>query len=356
VNEFSAYEVASALRNREMPLEALGQEITPNGMHYVLAHFDTPFVDVGKWRLSVDGDVTGPQSLDLADLRTHERVELAVTLECAGNGRALMSPRHEGQPWHLGGVSTALWGGTPLRALLEEAGVAPGAIEVVFTGLDRGIEDGVVQSYRFRVPLSEAMRPEVLLADEMNGRPLEPQHGYPLRVILPGWYGMASVKWVTAITVVSEPFLGPQVLAYRLVQTEEDEGGSLTRIAPRSLLAPPGIVDDDEGVRVVPAGDVEFRGRAWSGIAPIDRVEVSIDGGASWREADLEPGPSAFAWRGWRLPVNLRQPGELGVGSRASDAAGNTQPGEPRWNLWGYANNATQRTRIRVVDPAEGES
>jgi DMSO/TMAO reductase YedYZ molybdopterin-dependent catalytic subunit len=354
VSDFTEYEVASALRNREMPLEALTREITPTGMHYLLAHFDIPFVDIDGWRLTIDGDVERPVSLDIEELRARDRTELAVTLECAGNGRALMSPRHQGQPWHLGGVSTAMWGGTALGPLLEEAGVAPGAVEVVFTGLDRGIEDGAMQSYRFAVPLAEALRPEVLLADEMNGRPLEPQHGFPLRVVLPGWYGMAHVKWLTAITVVSRPFLGPQVLAYRLVQGEDDEGAGLDRIAPRSLLAPPGIADEDDGIRVAPSGPLELRGRAWSGFAPIEHVEVSIDG-EPWRDATLEPAPSTFSWAGWRLRVDLSTRGELEVRSRASDALGNTQPDEPRWNLWGYANNAVQGTRIRVVDRAELE-
>ena len=184
--------------------------------------------------------VRQPASLGLEELRRLPVTTGPVTLECAGNGRALMTPRHEGQPWHLGGVSTAGWTGVRLADLLVAAGLKDGAIEVAFTGADEGIEDGIRQRYAWALPIAEALRTDLLLAFEMNGRPLEPQHGAPLRLVVPGWYGMASVKWLTRIEVLAAPFNGPQPAAYRVVEREDDPGVPISRIGPRALMVPPG--------------------------------------------------------------------------------------------------------------------
>ena len=169
---------------------------------------------------------------------------LAVTMECAGNGRAALSPRPLSQPWLLEAVGTAEWTGTPLRGLLEEAGVDEGAAEVLFRGADRGVEGGEEQQYERSLPLAEALREEVLLAYAMNGEPLPPQHGFPLRLVVPGWYGMTSVKWLERITVLDRPFEGyQQARGYRLRQTPEEAGEPVSRMVPRSLMVPPGIPD-----------------------------------------------------------------------------------------------------------------
>jgi DMSO/TMAO reductase YedYZ molybdopterin-dependent catalytic subunit len=347
MQSFSRYEVASALRNREMPLEALAADVTPTGLHYLIAHFDIPFVDVETWELRIAGAVQTELRLTLDDLRSRPTATLVVTLECAGNGRALMEPRHEGQPWHLGGVSTARWSGVRLADLLAEAGASPDAVTVRCTGIDEGIEDGIRQSYECGLPIEEARRADVLLATEMNGRPLEPQHGFPLRLLVPGWYGMASVKWLRAITVMLEPFHGPQHATYRLVQTEDDPGTPLSRIAPRALLRPPGIPDDDL-VRVIGLDPIELTGRAWSGAGPIVGVEVSVDGGATWHEAEIDPGESPSAWRSFRFTWQPAKTGATELRCRARDERGGTQPDEASWNLWGFANNAVQRVPVRV--------
>ena len=205
---FTREEVQLALRNRGMPLEGLRYAITPTGMHYLLVHFDIPWVDSDEWRIKVGGLVSRPLSLTLDDIRERPAVTVAVTMECAGNGRALLTPRPISQPWLLEAVSTAEWTGTSLRGVLEEAGVAADAVEVLFTGLDRGIQGEEVQSYQRSLSLSAATREEVLLAYQMNGEPLAPQHGYPLRLIVPGWYGMTSVKWLDRIEAIAQPFDG----------------------------------------------------------------------------------------------------------------------------------------------------
>jgi DMSO/TMAO reductase YedYZ molybdopterin-dependent catalytic subunit len=269
-------------------------------------------------------------------------------MECAGNGRARLDPRPVSQPWLLEAVSTARWAGTPLRPLLDEAGVGEGAVEVLFTGLDRGIDGGIEQDYQRALALEEALRDEVLLAYEMNGVPLPPQHGFPLRLLVPGWYGMTSVKWLSAIDVLDEPFDGyQQSSAYRLRQTEDEEGEPLTRMQPRSLLIPPGIPDFLTRTRTVEPGEQVIQGRAWSGRAPVAAVDLSTDGGESWAPAELEPQEERWAWRGWSFRWRA-EPGEYVLCSRARDKDGNEQPLEPPWNLGGYANNAVQRVRVTV--------
>ncbi|QOV40678.1 sulfite oxidase [Streptomyces ferrugineus] len=347
-------ELALATRNHGLPLEALRHDVTPPGLHYVLTHYDIPYVpDDTPWPLTLNGRVRRTLRLDRADLRAFPQVTTRVTLECAGNGRALLTPRPVSQPWLVEAVGTAEWTGVPLRLLLAEAGVGPGAVEVVFTGADHGVERGVEQDYQRALPLDVAVGsdPEVLVAYAMNGAPLPPQHGRPLRLIVPGWYGMAHVKWLREITVVDEPFTGfQQAVAYRLRRDPDDEGEPVTRIAPRALLVPPGFPDFMSRARVVRPGPVALEGRAWSGRAPVTRVEVSTDGGRTWRDA--EPAPDhgqRWAWRGWRHDWTAT-PGEHVLTARATDAGGDTQPLDQPWNRGGFANNLVQRVPVLCLD------
>ena len=332
-----------------MPLEALRYPITPAGLHYLLIHYDIPDVAAERWALIVEGRVARSQTLTLADLREHPAHEVTSTMECAGNGRALLAPHVVSQPWLLEAVGNARWKGVPLRTILEEAELLDDAVEVVFTGLDRGVEKGVEQSYQRSLERDVALADDVLLAYEMNGEPLLPQHGFPLRLVVPGWYGMTNVKWLTAITVVDEPFQGYQhTAAYRYRDTEEDEGTPVTRMMPRALMVPPGIPDFNTRERTVPVGPCPLEGRAWSGWAPISRVEVSTDGGETWADAALEPLESRWGWRGWRYEWAADEPGEYVLCCRAHDEAGNVQPDEAAWNLGGYSNNSPQRVPVTV--------
>jgi sulfane dehydrogenase subunit SoxC len=342
------HELQLAARNHGMPLEALRHDVTPVGLHYLLVHYDIPVVDAAAWRLTVDGLVRHELALSLDELKALPATEHVVTMECAGNGRAWLLPRPISQPWLLEAVGTGRWRGVALREVLERAGVREGAREALFTGLDRGIEGGEEQSYQRSLTLDDALRPEPLLAYELNGAPLPPQHGFPLRLVVPGWYGMTSVKWLDRITLIDEPFAGYQhTRGYRLRAHEEDEGTPVTRMLPRSLLVPPGIPEFLTRERTLRAGEHVLEGRAWSGQAPVTRVEVTTDDGETWAPARLDPPAGDYAWRGFSFVWSAR-PGRYVLGSRAADGAGNVQPTVPPWNVGGYANNEIQRVPVVV--------
>ncbi|MCX5312172.1 sulfite oxidase [Streptomyces sp. NBC_00154] len=354
----SPEELALAARNHGVPLEALRYDLTPPGLHYVLVHYDIPYVpdtSVARshgWQLTVHGRVRRPLALDVAALRSFPAVTLRVTMECAGNGRALLAPRPVSQPWLVEAVGTAEWTGVPLRLLLAEAGVEPDTVEVVFSGADHGVERGVEQDYRRSLPLDVATGddPEVLVAYRMNGGPLPPQHGHPLRLVVPGWYGMAHVKWLREIRLTGTPFTGfQQATAYRYRQEPGDPGRPVTRMAPRALMIPPGYPDFMSRIRFVRPGRVLLEGRAWSGWPPVTRVEVTTDDCRSWYDAELTPpdrsGAHLWAWQRWQS-FWIATPGNHVLAARATDAAGRVQPLTQPWNRGGFGNNRIQRIPV----------
>ena len=299
-----------------------------------------------EWRLQVGGLVRRALTLSLDEIRARPRRSLPVTLECAGNGRARLFPRPISQPWLNEAVGTAEWTGTPLAGLLAEAGVAPGAVEILFSATDHGIEKGYEHDYARSLAIADATAPDVLLAYEMNGRPLEPQHGFPLRLLVPGWYGMTQVKWLSRIDAIAAPFEGyQQAVAYRYRSGPDDPGVPVTRMRPRALMIPPGFPDFLTRRRTVEQGQVIVRGRAWSGMAPIARVELGIDG--AWKDATLLDPLGPFAWRAWSCEWQAT-PGDHLLACRATDAAGNVQPVEQPWNLQGMGNNLIQQVPVSV--------
>jgi DMSO/TMAO reductase YedYZ molybdopterin-dependent catalytic subunit len=330
-----------------MPLEALRYDVTPVGLHYLLIHFDIPAIDAESYALTVAGHVRKPLRLTLDDIKARPAKTLAVTMECAGNGRARLSPRPLSQPWLGEAVGNAEWTGTPLASILEESGLRAGAVEVVFTGSDRGVQRDIDQWYERSLSVADASRPEVLLAYAINSDALPPQHGFPLRLLVPGWYGMTSVKWLRSITVLDRPFTGyQQATAYHFRRTSDEQGEPVRRLLPRALMIPPGVPDYMSRTRFVEPAAQLLEGRAWSGRAPVEKVEVSADGGTSWSEASLEPAASLFGWRRWTFGWDATQPGEHELWVRATDADGNTQPVDQSWNAEGVQNNAVQRVRI----------
>lgn len=347
VGRYTRQELALATRNSGMPLEALRHELTPPGLHYLLIHFDIPYLNTQTWRLEIGGLVERPQALSLAQIARLPARTLRVTMECAGNGRGRLSPRYPSMPWLEEGVSTAEWRGVPLAELLRAAGLKATARDIVFRGADRGIDRGVEHEFARSLAPADALREEVLIAYEMNGQPLPPQHGAPLRLVVPDWYGMASVKWLRAIEVLGHAFEGvQQALSYHFRSKPGEKGTPCTRMRVRTLMAPPGIPDFYARTRVVEPGTVELRGRAWSGFAPVRRVEIAVDD--HWTGAELEAPAAAHAWRGWHATWQAT-PGEHVLACRATDEAGSVQPLEPVWDATGFGNNAVQRVHVIVT-------
>src|SRR5918998_686759 len=269
--EFSREEVRLALRNHGMHLEGLRYPITPIGIHYLLIHFDIPFIDPRTFELPIAGRVRNPLKLSLDDVKARPAVTMPVMMECAGIGRSHLSPRPISVPWHDEAIGCAQWTGTPLAPILEEAGLLEDTVEILFSGHDRGIDQDVEHNYERSLPLEEALHEEVLLAYEMNGQPLPPQHGFPLRLIVPEWYEMTSVKWLKSVTAISNPFEGfHQAITYRYRKSEDDTGTPVSRKYPHALMLPPGIPAGNlTRTRRIRAGQARVEGRAWSGFGAI---------------------------------------------------------------------------------------
>jgi DMSO/TMAO reductase YedYZ molybdopterin-dependent catalytic subunit len=320
----------------ETRLSALDDVITPASRFFVRSHFAAP---PARDRLAVDGAVRASLALSLSDLRALPSRTLEATIECAGNGRGLFEPRVRGEPWGLGAVGTASWTGVALRAVLERADPAPGAIEVLCAGADQGDVPELARrvAYERALPIAKALHEDTLIAYAMNGEPLPPDHGGPLRLVVPGWYGMASVKWLTRIAVLTRPFRG-------FFQRERYviDGRPLTTMSTRALITWP--EDGDVLVR----GRQMVRGYAWSGETAVLSVEVSVDGGASWDRADLFGQTRPYAWRLWRYEWDAAAVRAVTLLARAYDANGRGQPEQARRNTYGYANNSIQRVRVRV--------
>jgi DMSO/TMAO reductase YedYZ molybdopterin-dependent catalytic subunit/rhodanese-related sulfurtransferase/glyoxylase-like metal-dependent hydrolase (beta-lactamase superfamily II) len=332
--------------NCETSVAALiGGVVMPNARFYVRNHFETPALDPLTWRLEVSGLVDRPLRLSLRDLQKMRSQTFVATLECAGNGRVAFEPRVEGEQWRFGAVSTAEWTGVPLVEVLDRAGIKLGACEVVFRGADGGNVQGSTEHVRFERSLSldDARGSEALLAYAMNGEPLPIQHGHPLRVVVPGWYAVTSVKWLTDIEVIGAPFEGFFQTDRYFYEWERD--GATIR-EPVRLQQVRSLITEPTGDEEVDVGDLVVRGVAWSGVAPIARVEVSI-GDRPWQAAQLIGERRRNSWQWWELLTRLETRGPTTLRARATDLAGRTQPERPEWNRLGYGGNAIQTTSIR---------
>jgi DMSO/TMAO reductase YedYZ molybdopterin-dependent catalytic subunit len=331
--------------NCETPPALLGGEVTPTAQFYRRSHFPIPVLDESAWRLEVRGMVQRPLSLSLHELTQMPAETALVTLECAGNGRTLFRPQTPGVQWGFGAAGTAEWTGPRLADVLARAGVKPDACEVVFGGADRGMVDGMAHPIRFErsMPVRDAMEAGALLAYAMNGQPLPARHGYPLRLVVPGWYAVASVKWLTDIRVVAEPFRGFFQDTHYVY--EWDRGGISVREPVRLLQVRAVITRPAAGQELV-GGAVAVRGVAWSGAAPVTRVEVSVADGP-WQKARLVGVPATGGWQRWEFLASGLPPGETRIRARASDLAGRVQPEQPEWNRLGYAANFIHEVRVR---------
>lgn len=318
----------------------LAHPITPADAHYVRSNFEVPPAS-SAWSVHVDGAVRDAFALDLAELRAMSHHAVTFTMECAGNDRTTMRPVPAGEAWRTGAVSTATWSGVPLVALLQRAGLRDSAVEIAVEGADSGSKPdaGAPITFCRSLPLSE-LTPDVLLAIEMNGEALPAAHGGPLRLVVPGWYGMASVKWVRRISAIETPFAG-YFQAQRYVYEYGDEVVPVTRTRVKSVVVEPGA-----GGTVRAGTTVEAWGWAWSGEGDVTEVRVHGDSSDEWQLATLDAPLSAHAWRRWRCDLRFERRGRYTLRTRATDAAGNAQPEVARWNRLGYGNNAVREVAI----------
>lgn len=337
--------------NLEFPFASLRSFLTPTEMFYVRNHFRAPRIDVNSWRLRIAGAVVQPLELTFDQLQALPSVTQVATLECAGNGRAFLSPKTKGVQWELGAVSTATWTGVPLATLLERAGVQPGAIEVILEGADRGepvsdLKPPGKLSFARSLPLAKATRPEVLLAYRMNGAPLPAAHGFPLRVVVAGWYGMASIKWLERIVVTDRPFLGyDQSVDYAIWQRR----AGLPSLTPISEMEVKASIARPTAGEVVPAGAAyRVHGAAWAGESDVAKVDVSTDGGKTWQPARLIDDPVPFAWRRWEFSWQPAAAGKHTLMARATDRRGRSQPLERDPDRRNYVISHVQPVEVDV--------
>ena len=333
--------------NCETSIPALvGGVVMPTARFYMRNNFRIPNLDAATFRLAIGGLVERPQGFTVRDLQNMRSKTLVATLECAGNGRSQFDRRTEGEQWGLGAVSTAEWTGVPLVEILDRAGVRPEAKDALFRGADGGEVEGRSENLRFErsLGLDDARDPDALLAYAMNGEPLPVEHGYPLRLIVPRWYAVASVKWVNEIELIDRRFTGHyQGDKYRYEWEREGRVVSepVTLQQVRALITEPSSETD------VRSGELTIRGVAWSGAAPIARVEVSVSG-SGWHEARLVSERSRNSWQWWEMITRVEKSDALVIRARATDLAGRTQPERAEWNRLGYGNNAIQEVPIRV--------
>lgn len=326
--------------NAETPLPALLNDVTPSELVYIRNHFEAPQIEGSDWSLEVGGSVKSPQAFSHSEITALPSRALRMTLECAGNGRVSMDPAPPGTPWGYGAVSVVEFTGAPLSNLLEQAGFSDDAVEVIFHGADKGeAMTGRTEHYVRSLPLEVALSPDTVLAWEMNGEPLSVDHGFPLRLVVPSWYGMASVKWLEKIAVSADKFSG-FFQDEQYVYSEEQgtpEGEPVRAIRVRSLILESKRMEDSA---------VEISGIAWSGEGTIAKVELSWDGGKEWREAVLSESNSLFDVQHWLFQWKPAGEQELEFISRATDSSGNVQPTIDRWNRGGYGNNGLHRVRV----------
>ena len=317
-------------QNLETPASGLVPWQTPTEQFYIRSHFTVPAVNAETFRLTVTGHVESPLSLTLNDLTALAKSTKPLTLECAGNGRVFLTPAVPGLQWGNGGVGTATWAGVPLGALLERAKVKAGAIDVILGGADKGSINALPSSpgpisYDRSIPFVKAKGDECLLATHMNGEKLSASHGAPLRAVVGGWYGMASVKWLTSIVVSDRPYHGFwQSLDYSIW---DRSAGSPTLVPltvqqPKAMIVSPGLN------AFVPAGHaVTVSGKAWAGERNVAKVEVSSDGGRTWSSAKMANDEKPFCWRDWQWSWAVpAKAGKASLVARCTDDRGTTQP------------------------------
>jgi len=331
--------------NAETPIESMRSWITDNEVFFKRnqGKFPEEPVNLSEWVLRINGLVEKELSLTFEDILRQPKVEVADTMECSGNSRSLLKEKAHGNPWTIGGVGNAIWGGIWLKDLLEKAGLKDIARHVSFEGFDISMGSAGIRFIR-SIPIEKALS-STLLAYEMNGQLLPLKHGYPLRALALGWTGANCVKWLKNITVLEKPYEGFFMdKVYRVFQKGEDpkSGEVVTGIDVKSIIVEP-AKDQTLSIGILP-----IRGAAYAGEAGIDKVEVSVDDGASWNVATLIGLKQPYAWRHWEFLWEVKTEGDYTIMARATDTNGCRQPETANWNALGYGNNGVREHAVSI--------
>ncbi len=329
----------------ETPQTALGSWLTPNSLFYVRSQFDYPDIDENTWKLNAVSSAGDEISLSLDEIKQLPKHTVTVTLECAGNNRSDLNPPAPGNQFNNGAVSNAVWSGTSLKSILSKMNLGQDVVEILFEGADVGspAADKDAEPYLRSLPLDLAMHEDTLLAYEMNGETLPLEHGYPIRLIIPGWYGMAHVKWVNKISSITTPFSGYFQGEKYVLKYDDGTERPVQEIQVKSAITSP---REKESLKCCETYSVS--GQAWAGRNQIKKVEVSVDGGKIWNAAQLIGPSENYAWQQWTYSWTPDSPGDHVLLSRATDTKGNEQPLESRWNELGYAVNGSKPVNVVV--------
>lgn len=328
--------VTTEPENSETPLDTSASWVTPNRLFFVRNHFAVPQVDVSQWRLCVEGCVESPREWTLDELAALPERTVFSTIECAGNGRSFLTPHVHGVQWGAGAIGHAEWTGVPLKNVLEQSCIKPETKEILFEGLDSGRESDYsgVLTFARSLPLAKALDRDTLLATKMNGEPLEPVHGFPLRLIVPGWYGVGSVKWLGRIAALDDVYRGYYQSKKYTIHRKTAQG-EIERVVVGPMAVKSEIIRPQAGERLG-LGTNRVFGVAWAGQEAIARVEISVDGGQSWSDAELLGPKAPYSWTLWEYLWEVAVPGDYSILARARSTAGRVQPAEHDPMLGGY--------------------
>lgn len=339
--------VTQSPENSETPLEDVCSWVTPNRLFFVRNHFPVPEIVLRDWRLSIGGCVERPLTLEAQQLTALPQRSVFVTMECAGNGRSFLHEHQHGVQWGAGAIGHAEWTGVPLGILLQRAGVKPQALEVLFEAHDAGSEPDHPESMYFArsLPVAKAIDHDTILALRMNGELLDPLHGYPVRVVVPGWYGVASVKWLKRIEVIDYAFRGYYQSTKYTVKRRGPSGVETVAVGPMQVKSE--IIRPRAG-EIFGVGTNRLFGVAWGGAEAIAKVEISTDDGDTWNDAELIGPRAAYSWTMWEYLWEVVQPGTYQVIARATTASGQTQPAEHNSLNGGYLIHHHRPHEVRV--------
>lgn len=333
--------------NQESPINFLVDDIVGEKWFYRRNHFSYPIFLSSFYFLPIEGLVHSPKVFSLQEIMALPSKTIKVVLECAGNKRELFEPKVFGEQWGKGAISQGIWKGVMIETLLRYTGLLESAKEVVVEGYDFGERTNTNLQYNFSrsLPLKKALHPDTIIAYQYNEKPIPFKHGFPLRLVVPGWYAMASVKWVKKITVIDQEFNGPfQAIDYVYYPNKEDDSEKI----PVTTINVNSTIQTPLNRQILNTGHHTITGIAWTGKGKITEVEISFDGGRTWNLAKLKTSFENYDWVRWFYNWEAEKKGEYTIVSKATDSNGRVQPLEATWNRKGYGYNAVDFIKVKV--------